>query len=112
MDKNKIIAEWLGWCWPEWESMSDDGICIVCGEISESHTKHDFTTWQGFGLLIEALREKDEDMRVEVYQRKDRYSVELIIHGSTVTDATAETLPNALIEATLDFIDREKTNGN
>ena len=57
-ERNKIIAEALGLCWHEWEATQFPHCkCKHCGEviigIEEDGTEHDFSTWPGFGIIME-----------------------------------------------------------
>ena len=63
-ERNKIIAEALGLCWHEGEATQfPHRKCKPCGEviigIKKDGTEHDFSTWPGFGIIMEEGPGKD-----------------------------------------------------
>ena len=54
-ERNKIIAEALELCWHKWEYRSPiSKTCTKChGIFSDLEENPDFSTWPGFGIIVE-----------------------------------------------------------
>ena len=103
-EKDKVIIEWLGECWHEWESDLVEGesgqysyscSCKKCGigKFSSKGVSLDLSTWSGFGWLLERLRKREEYMDFVVFSGGhvdvdfDRYVFDGILHPPLFRDA-------------------------
>ncbi len=115
---NKTIAEAMGLCWHEPNPKSIEvGLkftpCVHCKELVrydfDGHYNPDFYTANGFFQLLDWL---DTKVNVHICKSRDRYSVELWYDGDAVIYVESDDLRSALVNATLELIEKEKEDGN
>jgi hypothetical protein len=115
---NERIAEWLGLCWHEFrvKPLPVLGVptCIHCGEttsrISLEHSDQnpDFSTFPGMEILLAGLRLKGWNVKLFSHST-DPQSASIFVPTDKykTSFAKADTLPDALCEATLKLIESE-----